>query len=312
MGSIHTPSPRVAILLCTCHGELYVREQLDSIFTQTYTNWTLWISDDGSTDETHTIIQQYQDRANPGQIHLLKGPQQGFAANFFSLLFNEDIQADYYAYADQDDVWDRDRLERGIQALKSTEQGLPGLYCTRTRLIDAHTKLIGLSKHYKHKPDFKNAIVQSIAGGNTMLFNRMARELLLKTKGAQLGFHDWWTYIVVSGCGGRVIYDPKPSLSYRQHSANEVGANTTFGAMLKRVFMLFQGRFKKWNGLHVTALQNLRPLLTATNQKVVDSFAQARTASFWARIKSLKKSGVYRQTRLENLALIIATCLKKI
>ena len=111
-------SGTVAILLGTRNGAEYLSEQLDSFRKQTYKNWSLWASDDGSTDQTREIIGDFI--ASP-EINgsLLYGPQQGFCANFMSLVANPEIQAAYYAFSDQDDVWLEDKLARAVDWLQT-------------------------------------------------------------------------------------------------------------------------------------------------------------------------------------------------
>jgi hypothetical protein len=106
------------------------------------------------------------------------GPAEGSTANFLSLTCRADIDADYFAYADQDDVWESDKLERAVNWLKTIPEGVPALYGSRTLLVDARNQHIGYSPLFEREPNFRNALVQSIAGGNTMVFNRAARDLL--------------------------------------------------------------------------------------------------------------------------------------
>ena len=233
---------RVAILLCTYHGQHYLGEQLDSFAAQTYENWEVWASDDGSKDDTHAILEDYKSRWDAGRLSIHFGPAEGFAANFLSLTCNASINADFYAYSDQDDVWEADKLARAVQWLESVSADVPALYCSRTRSVDADNNEIGLSPLFAKAPSFANALMQNIGGGNTMVFNNAAREIL-REAGANKSVitHDWWAYMVVAGCGGCVFYDSKPTLRYRQHSGNLVGTNANWAARLRRVRMLFQG-----------------------------------------------------------------------
>lgn len=305
------PSGHVAILMCTFQSEKYLREQLDSILSQTYSDFSLWISDDSSTDSTLTIIKEYQKTY--AQIKLQKGPQQGFASNFLHLACCPDIQSSYYAYADHDDIWEPDKIAKAVRWLSQNPQTLPLLYCSRTQLINASGQPIGSSSLFRKKPSFLNALVQSIGGGNTMVFNHATCQLLRQAgKAVPVISHDWWTYLVVSGCGGKVYYDSYPSLQYRQHSANLSGTNLGWKAKGVRIWMLWQGHFRSWNSLNIQSLELLSAYLLPQNAKILDAFSRARNASLLQRLVGLKKLGIYRQTLSGNLGLFVAAIFKKI
>jgi glycosyltransferase involved in cell wall biosynthesis len=305
--------PKVAILLCTKQGERFLPAQLESFTTQTHTNWEVWASDDASDDQTKKILLGFQKENKSNRIFVMDGPDKGFCKNFLSLACNADISADLYAYSDQDDIWEVDKLKRAIDFLKGIPRRVPALYCSRTRLVDAKNSQIGLSPLFKKEPYFANALIQNVGGGNTMVFNQAAIELLRKLDTSkEVVSHDWLTYMVVSGCGGKVFYDTYPVLRYRQHDENLVGMNTTWPARFIRISLMFQGRFKSWNDQNIAALNGLRDHLTSENQEIFDRFSEARNRSFISRLIGLKRSGIYRQTLFGNLGLIAAAIFKKI
>jgi glycosyltransferase involved in cell wall biosynthesis len=125
-------TPSVAILLCTYNGARFVKGQLDSYERQDHQNWQLWVSDDGSADETLSILEEYKNKWPKNKLKLFVGPQKGFAANYLSLVLRKEIIADYYAFSDQDDIWQDTKLSRAIKLLKNAEQKSPALYCSRT------------------------------------------------------------------------------------------------------------------------------------------------------------------------------------
>lgn len=306
-------APKVAILLGTYFGQDYLADQLESIASQTHPNWEVWASDDGSQDNTHTILAAYKRNWEPKRMNISAGPAQGFCQNFLALTCNPSVEADYYAYSDQDDIWERDKLARAVAWLETIPAHIPALYCSRTQLVNADNQSMGLSPLFTKPPCFANALMQNIGGGNTMVFNQATRALL-QTAGEQIGVitHDWWVYLVVSGCGGKVFYDPYPSVRYRQHASNQVGMNSSWPAKLKRLHMVFKGRFKDWNNRNIHALQRLRCNLTLENQEILDRFANARERNFISRLIGLKHSGVFRQTLLGNVGLVVAAAFKKI
>lgn len=294
-------------------GQGYLREQLDSIVRQTHHNWTIWVSDDGSSDDTHTILREYRAKLGESRLFIHSGPSDGFAANFLSLACNAGITADYYAFADQDDVWESDKLAHALHWLQTVPSHLPALYCGRTRSVDANNQDIGFSPLFTKPPCFTNALVQSIAGGNTMMFNNAARRFLRKA-GADVKVvsHDWWAYLIVSGCGGHVFYDPEPKVRYRQHDTNLIGAKRGWSAGMTRLRMLFHGRFQNWNSINLEALKTMREHLTPENKLALDEFSKARNSHFFARQAGILRSGIHRQTVLGNIGLIAASMLKKI
>lgn len=307
-----TPS-KVAVLLCTMQGQRFLAEQLNSVATQTHPNWEIWASDDGSDDHTHSILEYYQEHWGNDRLSIHAGPAEGSTANFLWLTCRADIDTEFFAYADQDDIWESDKLERAMKWLQTVPRHIPALYGSRTQLVDERNQYIGYSPLFSRSPSFENALVQNVAGGNTMVFNRAARDLLRRAGDqVQVVAHDWWAYMVITGCGGRVHYDPYPTVRYRQHGDNQVGANISWGARLVRLRLLLKGRFRKWTDENIRALQTIRPLLTDENRAILDEFEQSRNGRTMERLGGLWDSGVYRQTLLGNLGLIAASLLKKI
>ncbi|MBM4128114.1 MAG: glycosyltransferase family 2 protein [Nitrospira sp.] len=299
--------------MATYQGQHYLAEQLDSFASQTHQNWEVWASDDGSSDGTHAILEHYEKHWPFGRLSTQNGPAEGFAANFLSLTCKASISADYYAYADQDDIWEADKLERAVAWLQSIPSDIPALYCSRTRLVDKHDREIGLSPLFTKLPSFANALMQNICGGNTMVFNNATRELLREAgESIPVVTHDWWAYMLVTGCGGQVFYDASPTLRYRQHENNLVGMNSSWPARIKRIRMLWQGRFKQWNDSNIEALKSMQHRLTPANLRTLEQFSAARQMSLPARLFHLRRSGIYRQTLLGNLGLIAAAVFRKL
>lgn len=305
--------PKVAVLLCTYNGQRYLSDQLDSVAAQTYPNWVIWVSDDGSQDNTLSILAEYRSKCSNGRLSIVQGPRRGFVANFLSLSCRDDIHAEYYAFCDQDDVWEGDKLQRALDWLQSIHEDIPALYCSRTRLVDANNNSIGFSPLFSKPPVFANALTQNVASGNTMVFNHAARLLLHEAgKDVSVVAHDWWLYLLVTGAGGKVFYDTYPSLRYRQHDANVVGVDLRWSALWLQFRKLWRGHFREGNGRHIRALRGLRARLTPESWETLNAFAAARDRWLIPRLLGLKQSGVYRQRLSGNLSLIAAAVLKKI
>ena len=306
-------SRNVAVLMAVRNGEPYIEEQLDSLARQKDVNVDLWVSDDGSSDATMAILERRATAWPLGTVRLVTGPRKGFAENFRSLLLRSEIEADHFAFCDQDDVWDADKLAHAVEWLETQPAGLPALYCSRTRIVSAEGEPLGLSPLFPRPPSFRNAIVQSIAGGNTMVMNRAARDVVAEAcRRTSFVSHDWWCYLMVAGAGGSVFYCRDSRIGYRQHGANLVGQNSTWRARMSRIGFLFRGRFKDWNERNLAGLAACTDLLTDEARRIVAEFEAAREGRFPARILALRRSGVYRQTMLGEIGLYVACAIKRL
>lgn len=309
-------TPAVAILLCTYNGGRYLSDQLKSVAAQTYPHWGVWASDDGSQDNTLAILTEYRAKWFKGCLSIVHGPRQGFVANFLSLACRVDIQADYYAFCDQDDVWEADKLQRAVKWLNTVSAETPALYGSRTRLVDGENRELGLSSSFVRPACFVHALTQNIASGNTMVFNHAACQLL-REAGAQVAVvaHDWWLYALVSGAGGNVIYDTYPGVRYRQHGGNLVGMKTHWLARLLRLRTIrdvWQGTFRTGNSRQLQALQRMRGKLTPENSVTLERFAVARNRGLLPRLLGFWQIGLYREPLWSHVGLITSAILKKI
>lgn len=305
--------PQIAILLTTYNGARFLDEQIQSIIEQSYTHWAIHASDDGSADETLAILLRHQETLGAERLRIYHGPQQGFAQNFMSLVRNPAIRADYYAFCDQDDVWLPDKLARSMHRLAQLPQNKAALYGSRTVLIDELGKTLGMSPLFKKPPSLKNALVQNIAGGNTMLFNEAARHYLAETaEDAKIVAHDWLAYLVTTAAQGTVIYDANPSVLYRQHHHNLIGANHGLKNQLIRLARLHRGDLQYWIEENLAALDGCQHLLPMESRIIIENFKKARQRHGYQRWRDFTKIGLYRQTLLGNLGLAWAILIGKI
>ena len=306
---------KTAILMCTHNGERFLKSQLDSIRNQTQKNISLFISDDDSSDNTINILNSYKKHFGKhfSEFKILRGPGEGFAKNFINLAKIVGDDYDFYAFADQDDIWHEDKIAFGITALNNSNIDTPCLFCSRTRLIDLNSKNLGFSKKFSVPPSFQNALVQSIAGGNTMIFNSASKKLLNELKFTKgVSSHDWILYILVTFSNGFVVYSSTPKIDYRIHDENLVGSNLGLRNLLKRVLLVFRNKWVEWNESNLYHLEDLR-VVSNENEKTLKYFTKLRIVeSVFVRLSLLWKSGVKRQTILGNIALIVAVILKKI
>ena len=303
----------VAILMATRNGDRFLVQQLETIASQEAAELELWISDDGSADRTPRILERLGKSWERGKVHVQDGPRPGFAENFRSLIVSTASNADYFAFCDQDDIWEEGKLAAALSWLSSQDAGRPSLFCTRTRLIDESGETIGYSPLFRREPCFRNAIVQSIAGGNTMVMNRAAfTAVQAASRRAAFVSHDWWCYQVVTGIGGTVHYSPTPGLGYRQHGANLVGDNSTWRARYDRVRRIAAGRFRDWNTINIKALEQIADMLTDDARQVLADFKQSREGSIGNRLAALRRSGAHRQRTVEQTMLYLACAMGKL
>jgi glycosyltransferase involved in cell wall biosynthesis len=303
--------PSVAILMCTYNGEKYLRAQLKSFEEQTHKNWRLIVSDDGSIDGTLRILEEFAGRWGEGKLSVRIGPKNGFCANFLSLAADTQIEADCFAFSDQDDVWLPRKLEAALDKL-NVNHALPYLYCGRTTYVKDDLRPYSMSPLFVFPGTFRNALVQSIAGGNTMVFNKPAKKLIEAAGRLNPASHDWWLYMMITAAGGEVFYDPESFVLYRQHPNALVGGNNSLLNKVERIGMVVQGRFKKWTDQNLQALIASKHLMTSESRKVLELFVLLRASNLKERFRMLEVCGLHRQTWRGTISLIFAALFNKL
>lgn len=298
--------PKIAILLGTHNGSRYLSDQLESYTDQTIRDWQLWASDDDSKDNTLNILKEYQQALGNSKVKILRGRNLGLGHNFLSLALNREISAEYYAFSDQDDIWNPDKLERAISHLEEVPQHIPAMYFSRHSVMSSNGKITRISKHFERPPTFKNALIQNIASGNTIVLNQAARSLLIEAGVTNTPYHDWWCYLLITGAGGKIIYDPEPTLKYRQHTSNNVGTNTSLKGKIKRTKLLLEGKFNETVIKNLKCINQSKKLLTTKNKETLRLFESACTTPPPSSLSNFFLSGVYRQNRLETLIIALA------
>lgn len=304
----------VCILMCTYQGEKHLTEQLESIRKQTYRHWRLFVSDDGSTDNTMSILRDFRSSLASGQMEIFCGPKKGFANNFMSLLLNPSIKGSYYAFSDQDDFWCDDKLSAAILNLTSLPENekKPAAYASARTMVDEALKPIGSKKNRRLIPSFYNALVQNIAGGNTIVINGQMRQLLLEIGAVEIVSHDWWVYLVCTGAGGIFYYDEVPHLLYRQHLNNAIGSKHSLRARLNTVRQVVDGQYRRWTDINVNSLTKAKWAFTNKNIIALEALSTIRNKRAYKRVFSMVRSEIHRQTRLGTAGLLLACLLNMI
>ncbi|MBE3639010.1 glycosyltransferase [Mangrovicoccus algicola] len=297
----------LTILLGTYQGAAHLQAQLDSFTAQTHRDWRLVIGDDGSRDATRDIAAAFRDReGRPPRI--VPGPGRGFAANFLGLLCDPAEAPGHVALSDQDDVWFPDKLERAMALLAQADPAIPALACGRTLLTDAALRPLGPSRRHRHFA-FGNALVQNVVAGNTIVMNPAAHRLLRAAGPQAVPYHDWWCYLLVTGAGGRILYDPVPCMQYRQHGGNVQGENLSAGAVMRRARDFGGRKWRGWFEANIAALEANRHLLTGQNRARLDAFLRHDRRNAAGRARALLALAPWRQRPAETAALYGGTLL---
>jgi len=269
---------RVNIVLATYNGEKYISEQIDSILNNSFKNWKLWIFDDGSTDKTSSIIEEYRyqysdkimvhhNEKNKGvTLNFLEGAH--YIANykdkpsdmFLNMTVKEKKEAtmDYYMFCDQDDVWMPHKIEKTLKHMKKMEYKYGGdsavaVFTDAVVVDDKLNKLYPsfykVSKLDIKKIDLPHIMMENKMIGCTVMFNdQLLKRMRICPTNAR--YHDWWIAMIAASFG-HISYLPEATLFYRQHSNNVVGNQSFFSYVKNRVTSLQ----KQKEVLHKTILQ---------------------------------------------------------
>ncbi len=217
---------RVCVVLPTYNGAKYLANQLDSILTQTYQNVDVHLRDDGSTDETVAVIRDYA--AKYPQIHHVEDDlgNLGCPKSFYQIIRNAPA-CDYYAFADQDDIWEKDKVERAVEALRTVEAGKPGVYYSSFTYVNPRGEFIRQAAEQDPQTPFIRTLFYTPGLGFTIAFNRAACEQYIVDVDTGDEMHDRW----ILRCGsafGTVIYDPKPTAKHIRHEAAVTGGDNRY------------------------------------------------------------------------------------
>lgn len=235
--------PRMIVLLSAYNGEEYIRQQLDSLFSQTYPDFLVLVRDDGSRDATPKILADYAIRS-PEKVRVLDtgSTNRGAAGSFawlmtYALEHKADLGIEdlYLLFCDQDDVWHEDKITRQVnvmlaaeaEAASAEDEELPVLVHTDLQVVDEKLEPIADSLAQFQglqfeRNSFQNLLVSNLVTGCTVLINeQLARKAVPIPDRAIM--HDWWLALVASGFG-KIVYLDTPLIQYRQHSSNTIGA----------------------------------------------------------------------------------------
>lgn len=283
--------PNVAILLATFNGEKYLLAQLKSLEAQTDVTLSVYVNDDGSTDQTNIILSEWFEKGMIKEITYTKGV--GSTKAFLKLLEkNHDFE--YIAFCDQDDIWESNKLISLIREIDSINKQFPQLAFSRRTLIDCKNTVIGSSKKLKKEPSFANALVENIAPGNTILLNKEAAKLITHFITDQICHYDSFAYLIISALG-RCIFVDENLVRYRIHPYNSIGLRKFDLKSTKAAIICYVRQWQKIDELIYNFMKDEDKTILDSHLKILE---EKRTIP---RLFSISMLRVIRQNKLDAL-----------
>jgi rhamnosyltransferase len=227
---------KVVVLMSTYNGEKYLVEQIDSILNQKDIIVKLLIRDDGSSDTTLNLLDNYSTNPN---VSIIKGENLGYTKSFLSLLYQAN-KADYYAFADQDDIWDNNKIASAISIIEKNNV----LYASNLRVVDENKSFIGIKKFKNYRVNLGSQISRNRLSGCTMVFSYEIKHKMDKIIPKILDnsyikySHDGWVLINHIISGGSIYVDDNAYISYRRHSNSVTLINKGILARIKSEFKI--------------------------------------------------------------------------
>ncbi len=229
---------KVVVLMSTYNGEKYLRNQIDSLIDQEGVEVEILVRDDGSSDDTIKILEEYKKNRYV-KLEYYLGKNMGPARSFLDLMKHAQ-EADYYALCDQDDTWLSDKLKIAVDSIKRIYSKaflheIPVLYYGMPRFADNDGNLLkGPKGIYEKSLDFPSCLIKSNSTGCTMVFNRKLLEIINSKTPGSITMHDEWLHKVCLALGGQIVYDEDVHILYRQHGGNTIGGQLSIMKVIKR------------------------------------------------------------------------------
>lgn len=316
---------RVDILMATYNGQQFLSEQIDSILTQTHSNIHLYIRDDGSQDDTRKIIQEKKALYPTKITHVPAEVRLGIIGNFSALM--EQSKAEYVMFSDQDDIWLPNKIAYTLSKLHSLEithgTKCPLLVHTDLQVVDEKLKVLDLSfwnyskLNPKRSHTLNKLLMQNVITGCTMMMNRALVDLS-KPIPKEVMMHDWWIGLVAAAMG-KVDTVNEPTILYRQHGKNQLGAKK------ERLFPLIN-RFLSQPKEHIKLITTLlnrqckqatlflnryESSLNKNQQEMVQSFSQLHNKPFLQKIYHVCKYRFFKNGFLRNTRMLLLLMFQK-
>lgn len=289
----------VQILLSTYNGEKYLREQLDSFLRlDGFDRVSVLIRDDGSSDGTRAILEEYRERHG---FRIIWGENLGVSRSVYELLKASDPACQLFAISDQDDVWLPHKLVAAESRFSDSDPDMPMLYSAPSVITDAQARPIGMSTIPRRPAGFYNAMIENVAPGHTQVLNRALVDRLILSEPEYFYIIDYWIYLV-AGAFGKVVVSDDRSVLHRQHGGNAVGYEPDpFRNFRKRVRRVARSVGQNPIPLQLQELQRLYGDMLPSGQRIdLDRFFTCQD-SMISRLLYIMSTPVYRQSRLDTL-----------
>lgn len=299
----------VLVLMSTYNGEKYITEQIESIENQKLDiPLNILVRDDGSKDNTVNILKKLNKKYK--NIKVLQEENIGCNASFFKL-FKIANGYKYYAISDQDDIWLKDKLQRGINKIRNENVDKPVLYGSCSYIMDNEGNITGTTQKKARDITLNNTIIQNFVPGHSQIMNNSLLQLLKNDLDySKIYVYDFWITNIAL-LYGKLIFDNKPSTKYRIHNLNTVGYGKSKTGWIKERIK----RFKKGDGSLISSQINY--FYNLNNEKIPENTKNEieqylkLSKNYLSRLKFITKTSFYRQKKFETLLFKIAYLLGK-
>ena len=306
---------KIEILLATYNSERFVEQQLDSIFYQSFRDWHLTVQDGGSTDGTLQILERFKKKYN-SKISILYNASHKLSSkeNFSSILSK--VDSPYYMFCDHDDVWFKDKIEKTFQFLKYSttisDRELPLLVFTDSVVTNENLEVLSESFFtYQNldpnKISLENLLLQNVAPGNTMLFNHALKKIATPIPNEAI-MHDYWLMLIAC-IFGRIYFFDEPTISYRQHGQNVIGASkfsflTTMRKLIKEPNKISLSLGNQYLQAQ-TIYNDFGSTMPMPYKKILEDFLKIKDQDFINKRLSIIKGHFFKHGVLRNLGLFL-------
>lgn len=262
----------VAVIVATFNGERYIKSQLLSILGQTYKDVTIFVRDDGSSDQTISILNSIDFSARVRLLHSDPTPKQSAAGNFFSALTSIELESySYIFFSDQDDIWDPQKIERAITKMNS--ESAAGYSSDLVAFNEQRRAAWHIKKSSPQKSH--DYLFQGASAGCTYALTqsaaRIVKDRIINLSGEDVKpySHDWLIYSICRSHGLHWAMDTQPTVFYRQHEGNVYGALPSMGGLIARWKQSNSGWYRRsvlWNAQFLVGTPEELKIIDAVRQ----------------------------------------------
>lgn len=294
--------PTVTVLMSTYNGQSYLREQIDSVLRQNQVVPRILVRDDGSEDDTISILEDY---SRQGLLRYTTGANVGPGLSFMTQVWDAP-RSEYYAFCDQDDIWLPDKLIAAVRTIGTVSPERPSLYFSALTVVDEKAQFVRILAR-SGVPTLGSAMVGNPGAGCTFVFNGELGELLRLHSSDFIGTHDSWTLRVCLAVGGVIFYDSNSHILYRQHDRNVVGLKSPRQRIWRRLARYASGEHPREAAARAL-LEAYSDRMPHENRALLEKIASYR-ASTWSRVQLLRDPAFSFSSLEQRWSFYLAACL---